>query len=436
MNSSAPLFQHSPANGSAKTTTTVHSLQPESQTKVKASAVSAKKRSSKRKSEVKARAHKSRSKSFPNASFEDSLLIADTLQSAAAGNRMRRLTIFDQLKKAPDSGPSRQMVINSGRYGLTLGGYQAEHLELTPQGKIATDPDANSKDRIKERFTLAISGIPPFKLLYDKVAGNKLPTQAVMQDMLREAGYPEEELAECVDTFIVNAKFLGLLRTIAGAERVITLEHLLEEMPEGGVVQAEPYTPVARAGTRTTGVPLTAETTDWSKICFYISPIGEENSDQRRHSDLFLNFIVEPALLDTGLKIIRADQIGKPGMIGAQIVEHVIKSKLVIADLSYHNPNVFYELALRHACGLPTVQIIRACDKIPFDLQPLRTVPVDTTDIYSLVPKLEVLKSEIATHVRGALENPDSADNPITSFCPNLRVTFPGDNNGTNGKGK
>ena len=112
-------------------------------------------------------------------------------------------------------------------------------------------------------------------------------------------------------------------------------------------------------------------------------------------------------------------------MITAQIVDHVLRSRLVIADLSFHNPNVFYELCLRHTSGLPTVQIIRASDPIPFDLQQYRTIQIDTTDIYSLVPKMETYKSEIATQVRRALENAESADNPITTFCPGMKLTIP-----------
>jgi hypothetical protein len=134
---------------------------------------------------------------------------------------------------------------------------------------------------------------------------------------------------------------------------------------------------------------------------------------------------VEPALKDTGLRVVRADQIGKAGMIGAQVIEHVIRARLVIVDLSFHNPNVFYELSLRHACGLPTVQIIQAKDQMPFDIQQFRTIPIDNTDIYSFVPKLEVYRSQIATQVREALADARVADNPILTFCPGLQVQLP-----------
>lgn len=206
------------------------------------------------------------------------------------------------------------------------------------------------------------------------------------------------------------------------AERVLKLDHALDELPKlPSGSSANAHTP------RPIGLPLADDTHDWQKICFYITPIGQENSEHRKHSDMFLNCVVEPALREIGLKVIRADHIGKPGMIGVQVVEHVIKSRLVIADLSYHNPNVFYELCLRHVCGLPTVQIIRAMDEMPFDLQQFRTIQIDTTDIYTLVPKLETYKAEIATQVRLALEDPDTVDNPIRAYCPKLRVVFPQD---------
>jgi hypothetical protein len=94
---------------------------------------------------------------------------------------------------------------------------------------------------------------------------------------------------------------------------------------------------------------------------------------------------VEPALSTFRLKVVRADAIDTPGMITRQVMEYLIRSRLVIADLSFHNPNVFYELCLRHAVRLPIVQIIRHGDRIPFDVHQMRTVVIDNRDIYALV---------------------------------------------------
>ncbi len=87
-----------------------------------------------------------RSALFPAASFEEALTIANAIQKHAAGQRIRRLTLFDQMGKSPDSGPSRQLIVNSSRFELTRGGYHAEFLELTPEGKLATAPDAPARE--------------------------------------------------------------------------------------------------------------------------------------------------------------------------------------------------------------------------------------------------------------------------------------------------
>jgi hypothetical protein len=345
-------------------------------------------------------AKKRHQRKFPAASFEESLTIANAIQQFAAGQPVRRLRLFEQLGKSPDSGPSRQLVVNSNKYGLTKGSYASEFLELTEDGRIATSEDVGVQEKLKARFKLAILNIPPFNAIYERLKGNKLPAMPVLRDFLVQEGYSKDEVSECVDTFIVNAKFLGLLRTIAGAERLVAIEHVLEETPSVSIPPGPK--PISQSSARTALEKPPGQAVDWSRICFYITPIGEEDSEQRRHSDLFLNSIVEPALEEFGLVVVRADQIGKPGMITSQVIEHVLKSRLVIADLSFHNPNVFYELCLRHVCRLPTVQIIRKADRIPFDLDQFRTIPIDNTGIYTLLPQLETYKSEIATQVRQA----------------------------------
>jgi hypothetical protein len=62
-------------------------------------------------------------RNFPASTFQDALVLADAFQKYAAGQtRVRKLTIFDKIGKSPDSGPSRQLITNSSRYGLTKGG--------------------------------------------------------------------------------------------------------------------------------------------------------------------------------------------------------------------------------------------------------------------------------------------------------------------------
>jgi hypothetical protein len=114
------------------------------------------------------------------------------------------------------------------------------------------------------------------------------------------------------------------------------------------------------------------------------------------------------------------DKIAEPGMITSHILEHIKKSRLVVADLSLLNPNVFYEMALRHAVKLPIVQIIRKADRLPFDVNQVNSVVIDNTDIYTFTPAIETYRSQVTTLARRALEDPEHVGNPISVFFPDF----------------
>lgn len=364
---------------------------------------------------------------FPTASFEEALTIATAIHKFAAGQKVRRLTLFDQMEKSPDSGPSRQLIINSNKYGLTSGAYNGEFLELTASGKLATASDASEVEKAQARFELAIKRIAPFNALYESLKGNRLPAASVLEDTAKDNGISASDVKEGVDIFTVNAKFVGILRQVSGAERILPIEQILEEIAKSQTdSRRADASPLDSSNNNLSRSPASGKEseTDWNKTCFYIAPIGEDNSEHRQHSDLLLGSIVEPALEEFGINVVRADMVGKPGMITAQIIEHLVKAKLVIADLSFHNPNVFYELCLRHVCRLPTVQLIRKGDRIPFDLGQFRTIQIDTTSVYSMVPNLQTYKAEVSTQVRAALKDPDATDNPVSTFYPSLKATF------------
>lgn len=358
---------------------------------------------------------------FPACSFEEAMAFAKVILDYGSGQPVKRLSLFDHLQKSPDSGASRQLITNAGKYGLTKGGYSAEQLELTPDGIKAVDEELSQRELAKARIKLAIEDIEPFKKLYDRFAGNKLPARAALTDAIKEFGITDDLADESVDTFIVNLRYVGLLQTLSGAERIVTVSHYLDSLPTASQNKAGTSASSSTYQRASTAI-VTSEHAQFETTCFYVTPIGEDGSEQRKHSDLFLGSIVEPALEQFGLKVIRADAIDKPGTITRQIIDYLLRSRLVIADLSFQNPNVFYELAIRHAARLPVVQIIRTSDRVPFDVQQIRTIRIDTSDIYSLVPRIDTYRSEIASQVRRALEDPDSVDNPITTFYPTFKV--------------
>jgi hypothetical protein len=111
------------------------------------------------------------------------------------------------------------------------------------------------------------------------------------------------------------------------------------------------------------------------KTCFFISRIGDPGSPEREFSDKLLKYIVAPVLEKFGYDLpIRGDHITQPGVITTQVFTHLWNDDLVIADLTGSNPNVFYELAVRHVRRKPFIHLIERGAKIPFDIAPNRTI--------------------------------------------------------------
>jgi hypothetical protein len=130
------------------------------------------------------------------------------------------------------------------------------------------------------------------------------------------------------------------------------------------------------------------------KSCFVIAPIGPTGSDTRKRSDKVLKHIFRSAL-EEKYKVTRADEIDEAGMITSQVLQAVQDSHLVVADLTETNPNVLYELAVRHAVEKPVIHVIEPrISKIPFDIAGFRTIEFDITDPDSIESAVASLRKQ------------------------------------------
>lgn len=108
-------------------------------------------------------------------------------------------------------------------------------------------------------------------------------------------------------------------------------------------------------------------TTEDKKVCFVITPIGDNNSDIRRHIDGIIDQAIEPALGEK-YEIEVAHRKYEIGSINDRVVKSVFEADLVIANLTSLNPNVMYELAIRYSFGKPAIVIAEERTKLPFDV--------------------------------------------------------------------
>lgn len=114
-----------------------------------------------------------------------------------------------------------------------------------------------------------------------------------------------------------------------------------------------------------------------SKTAFVIMPIGKKGTDDYQHFHAVYEKFVKPALVGYGFQALRADELAQSGSITKDIIKYLVSCELVIADLTDLNPNVFYELGIRHAlkeCGTILLIDEAKTPSIPFDLSPYRTI--------------------------------------------------------------
>ncbi|RBP45660.1 hypothetical protein DES53_10242 [Roseimicrobium gellanilyticum] len=116
--------------------------------------------------------------------------------------------------------------------------------------------------------------------------------------------------------------------------------------------------------------------------------------------------IYDPAIRKAGLTPVRADNdIFGTGKIIEQIWSGINKARVLVAELTNRNPNVFYELGLAHALQKPVVLVACSDQDVPFDLRHIRVIYYDMTDPFWG----QKLVEKISENILSALKNPDEA---------------------------
>lgn len=168
------------------------------------------------------------------------------------------------------------------------------------------------------------------------------------------------------------------------------------------------------------------------KKCFVITPIGEEGSSIRRHIDGIINASIRPALKDK-YDVKAAHEFTTPGSINNQVIVEIYNSDLVVANLTELNPNVMYELAIRHALKKPVIMIMEKGTKgLPFDVNNERTIFYINDSQGVLDLKNQIIEAENSLDKRN-ISNPifDALNNYIAdeSIIKNIETTSEEDAN-------
>lgn len=143
------------------------------------------------------------------------------------------------------------------------------------------------------------------------------------------------------------------------------------------------------------------------KKCFVVCPIGDEGTDTRLNADKLFKYIIKPVCEVCEFNPVRVDQLNDANSITQTIIEALDSSELVIADISGHNPNVFYEMGYRTRTKKPMIHLRKKGEALPFDVTTIRTLEYDLTDLDSVEEIKERLKKTIESFTY-----PESEDEP------------------------
>ncbi len=162
-------------------------------------------------------------------------------------------------------------------------------------------------------------------------------------------------------------------------------------------------------------------------LCFVLMPFGTKTDGNKKeiNFDTVYNSFIKPAIIKANLIPIRADEEKDGGFIHKPMYERLLFCSFAVADLSFDNANVFYELGIRHAVKpYTTVCIFEKNTKLSFDVAPLRAFPYDFTDgaIIDVQQQTEALATLIKINLNNQKAQEDSPIGQlITTYkFPNL----------------
>lgn len=160
-------------------------------------------------------------------------------------------------------------------------------------------------------------------------------------------------------------------------------------------------------------------------LIFVAMPFGVKFKDRHTKIDFddIYNRGIKPIKNEFYIDLIRADEEKSGGFIHAPMFERLLLAEIVIADLTLANPNVFYELGIRH-CARPKSTILLFAEgmKLPFDVSPLRAIPYKLENGKLNDSEAKSLLKRIGERLKDVLTKGGGPDSPLFQ----LIEKFPG----------
>jgi hypothetical protein len=338
----------------------------------------AKKKKAKRaKKAVKSKASGGTAK-FPRHSVEKALRIPRAIIDQNAGHECTEAESA-AFVGVGYNGPYRLEVSSALKYGF-LERPSAGRIVVTERARQAIRPQKAGDD--VEAFRQAVLEAPDISEVYTHYRGEYLPDDGFFEHALEDKfSIPAEKVAEFKEVFLASLQSAQLVEKKEDKYRILDIAAAAEESA----------TTIKKLST--------AANVSASDSCFVLMPFGPPVGD-------YYQQIYEPAIKKAGIRPVRADaDIFGTGKIIDQIWEGINAAKVLVAELTNRNPNVFYELGLAHALNKPVVLVSSNEDDVPFDLKHIRVIYYNVSDPFWGQKLIE----KVAENILSALKNPEEA---------------------------
>lgn len=318
---------------------------------------------------------------FPKNTLEDAIKVPQAIEQQNGGNPMKA----DMLVKAVGFNSTSDwrfldLLRSANLYGLVEGSGRSATVSMTPTGNGVVAP--GSPTERQTALLKAFRNVEDFRKVEDFYKGKKLPEDEFFENTLvREFHIPRERVQTFIQIFTKNLDFLRAFRAAEGPEP-ITDESGAKE--SGSLIQSKTVVTETKGKART-----------FLDTCFVMMPFGP-------WPNIYYKEIFAPAIKDAGMEPLRADELFSTGTVIEQIWEQIQKSKILLADLTGKNANVFYELGLAHAAEKPVVFTSGNLEDVPFDLRHLRVIVYDINDPFWG----DKLKENLTAYLRNAKSDP------------------------------
>jgi hypothetical protein len=279
-------------------------------------------------------------------------------------------------------GPFAVEISSGLKYGF-LRRPQAGQVEPTDLAKKVLRPQSSSDeiDALRE----AIQNGPVLGDVYRHYRGENVPDDQFFRNALIDTfRIPTAKADEFKGIFLEALADAQLIEDVAGKKRVL-------DVATGSQVSTSSDETLRKIAK---GVKI-----DQGDSCFVVMPFAEPIGG-------YYKTVYEPAIVKAGLRPVRADdEIFATGKIVDQVWSGIAAAKVLVAELTGRNPNVFYELGLAHALEKPVVLVSSNQEDVPFDLQQIRVIYNDKRDPFWG----EKLIAKVAENVLSAVKNPGEA---------------------------